>query len=87
MYYVSFWKDGAEKTTADELDTREYAYEWAREGLAKNKSYDEAIIYREDTEGNMQWYDAIKRQNMEGGRNAALFFCRTESLVVKNKRT
>lgn len=61
MYYVSFWKDGAEKTIADELDTREYAYEWAREGLAKNKSYDEAIIYREDNEGNMQWYDAIKR--------------------------
>lgn len=73
MYYVSFWKDGAEKTIADELDTREYAYEWAREGLAVNESYDEAIIYREDNEGNMQWYDAIKRQNVKGGSNAALF--------------
>lgn len=85
MYYVSFWKDGVEKTIADELDTREYAYEWAREGLANNKSYDEAVIYREDNEGNMQWYDAIRQQNMEGGRNAALFFVAQNLQLLKTK--
>ena len=60
MYYVSFWKNGVEKTIADELETREYAYEWAREGL-ENKSYDEAVIYRDGDNGEIEWYDSIKR--------------------------
>lgn len=85
MYYVYFWKDGAKKTIAYELDTREYAYEWAREGLEKNKSYDKAVIYREDNEGNMKWYDTIRQQNMEGGRNAALFFVAQNLQLLKTK--
>lgn len=61
MYYVTFFENGVENTIAEEFLTREYAYEWAREGLAENNKYDEAVIYRDGDKGEIEWYDTIKR--------------------------
>lgn len=60
-YFVSFWKNGREMTMWDELDTREYAYDWAREGLRDDKNYDEACIYRGKSEESAEWYDTVTR--------------------------